>query len=477
MNILFVNHKAGYFGGVEQNIADAARGLTARGHVCSLAFGESTDRRAQEFLDIFAASAPCREAGASGGALFSEIAAAWKPDVVYLHKVESVAPFLAIRETPAAKDKKSKARSGAVSSPDSATAITSRVVARPTAATRNPRFVRMVHDHDLCCPRRHKYFALSGKICDKPAGLRCWFDAAFIRKGPGGLKFVPIGDKLAEMRENHALDGIVVGSEFMLRSLVMNGFHAERIVIVPPAVDEGPSMLVIDSLATAVSPLIDKSSPLPGPGTLWVRPGVGSTAVPTEPTLIYIGQLIRGKGVDLLLQAAARVARPFKLYIVGDGNARGALEKLCALLGLNDRVEFCGWLAHESVGALYDRARAVVVPSRWPEPFGMVGVEAMRHGRAVAAFDAGGIRDWLDHDVTGLLAPAGSISGLATAIERLLFEPGLAERMGAAGRKAAVSRFAFERQLDALERVLIGDLQIPCHEPAQVGERMVAPCV
>jgi len=391
LRILFVNHKMGFFGGVEQNIADVAGGLTLRGHTCVLAYGESTGRGVDDYGHAFTAMIPCIEAGASVGHSFDSIADEFHPDVVYLHKVEHVSPFL--------------------------------------KGVGSAKTVRMVHDHDIVCPRRHKYFSLSGKICDKPAGWRCWLDGAFLdRSALGGLVYKSIPDKLAELSENKKLDRLIVGSVFMQRSLEMNGFSADKIALIPPAVNE--------------SPLI-------------------RTAVPTAPSLLFVGQLIRGKGVDLLLDAVARMTDPVRVVIAGDGNAREQLEAQAGRLNITGLVTFKGWVDHTEIGSLYDGARAVVVPSRWPEPFGMVGPEAMRHGRAVVAFDAGGIRDWLRHEITGLLVPAGDTAALALALQRALYEPGLAETFGQAGFVTAGSFYSYEAQLDQIEEALAAGTDRP----------------
>jgi glycosyltransferase involved in cell wall biosynthesis len=388
MRILFVNHKLGYFGGVEQNVADVARGLAARGHECFLAYGQATERGAEVYKQIFAGATACLEAGATIGFEFRSILKNCAPDVIYLHKVANVEPFLAC----------------------------------DTSATT----VRMVHDHDIVCPRRHKYFAASGKICDKPAGLRCWLDGAFIDRSTGSLRYLSIPRKLAELKRNKRIDRLIVGSEFMRRSMIMNGFSAEKISLIAPAVNEAP----VDIKAPAA-----------------------------EPKLLFVGQLIRGKGVDLLLDALALVQGPFCAVITGDGNARAQLEEQAVRLGISEKVKFLGWVDHDTIGTLYDESRAVVVPSRWPEPFGMVGPEAMRHGRAVVAFDAGGIKDWLRHDQTGLLVPPQDIPAYGSALTRVLYEPGLAEKFGAAGAKAASDFYGFEEQLDALEHALSMGLQ------------------
>lgn len=390
MRVLFVHEKCGYFGGVEQNIALTARGLTRRGHDCYLAYGERTDKEPDPYGALFRGAVAAAGLSSSDETratpfaepfvrVFSDI----KPDAVYVHKIPNI---------------------------DVVRALVGRA-----------RIVRMVHDHDLCCPRRHKYFAYSGKVCNEPAGLRCYLDAAFVerdRKSRLGLKLVSINDKLGEMRKNRSLDALLVGSRFMQNELLYNDFPRARVHIVPPAV-------------------------LPGE--------IALSEVPREPRILYVGQLIRGKGVDLLLRALALVKTPFIATLVGTGNAEPGLRALAAELGLGDRVTFAGWVANAELSPLYRACRVAVVPSRWPEPFGMVGLEAMLHGRAVVGFAAGGIPDWLEDGKTGLLVPEQDESALATSLTRVLSDYDLAARMGAEAYARVRARFGFETFLDQVE--------------------------
>ncbi|HTS62065.1 MAG TPA: glycosyltransferase family 4 protein [Candidatus Acidoferrales bacterium] len=376
MNILFVNEKCGYFGGIEQNVADTAAGLRARGHVCSLAFQESTGRQVDEYQSRFDQCVPMRP--------FAAAVARVRPDVIYIHK----ANLRPLGEAPA-----------------------------------GVRQVRMVHDHDLCCPRRHKYYAWNGRICRQPAGWRCYLDLAFLGRGTGPVRiaYTSIGDKMSEMRRNHALALLLVGSEAMRHELLQNGFSPAQVSILPPVVRMQERTM----------------SPIPG-----------------ENRILYVGQLIHGKGVDLLLQALPHVTRDFELTIVGSGNARPRLEQLCGKLGIAGKARFVGWVNPQELGSYYAAAKLVAVPSRWPEPFGMIGLEAMHYGRPVAAFDVGGIPDWLEHGVTGLLAPEADVRALAAAIDQLLGDPDLCARLGQQAQERVRTKFAFDDYLDRLEDFL-----------------------
>ena len=393
MRILFVNERLGYFGGVEQNVADLARALGARGHACALAWGEETGKDAAGCAALFASVHPCRELGAAGGSLpggaalpYVDIVQKVAPDAVFVHKV---------------------ARAGFA-----------------LDGSGGARRVRMVHDHDLCCPVRHKYFRVSGRVCRRKAGWRCLLDLApLCRGGPLGFRWEPIRPKLAEMRANLGWDALLAGSTFMRDELVMNGFPAGRVEIVPPVPD-----------------MADRPAPPPA----------------EEPVVLFVGQLIRGKGVDLLLQALKHLRGGFRCVVAGDGKSRAPLEALAARLGLAGRVHFAGWASRGRLEELYAAARVVAVPSRWPEPFGMIGVEAMSRARPVAAFAVGGIPDWLEDGVTGLLVPEQDARALACALERLLADPAEAQRLGAAGRERYEHRYRFAPYVDRIEAILRG---------------------
>jgi glycosyltransferase involved in cell wall biosynthesis len=144
------------------------------------------------------------------------------------------------------------------------------------------------------------------------------------------------------------------------------------------------------------------------------------------------------------------------LALAGQGTALGDCRRMISEFGLGDRVSLHGHLAPGELAVQYRRAQFVVVPSAWQEPFGMVGVEAMRHERAVVAFAVGGIPDWLEDGRNGILVPAADVDGLKAAMARMLADPGMCRRMGEAGREIASTRFSFAKYIDNLEVTLSG---------------------
>ena len=108
----------------------------------------------------------------------------------------------------------------------------------------------------------------------------------------------------------------------------------------------------------------------------------------------------------------------------------------------------------QDLGDYYARAKLVAVPSRWPEPFGMIGLEAMHYGRPVVAFRVGGIPDWLEDGATGLLVPEQDVRAFAAALEKLLGDPPLCAQLGAQAQERVRTKFRFENYLDRLEGFL-----------------------
>jgi glycosyltransferase involved in cell wall biosynthesis len=164
--------------------------------------------------------------------------------------------------------------------------------------------------------------------------------------------------------------------------------------------------------------------------------------------VVFAGRVVTPKGVATLVRAAREVDAEF--VVCGDGWQLPAMRKLARRLCLEGRVRFTGWLAPDALAQELADASVVAVPSLWPEPFGLVGIEAFAAGRPAVASATGGIGDWLQDGVSGLMVPAGDASALAAALKELLADPERQRAMGEAGRKAVAARFSIERHLAAL---------------------------
>jgi glycosyltransferase involved in cell wall biosynthesis len=143
---------------------------------------------------------------------------------------------------------------------------------------------------------------------------------------------------------------------------------------------------------------------------------VGAEAEPPE--ILFAGRLSREKGILELVEAT----QGHEFVVAGDGPLRA------------DVPQARGWLPHDELERLYDRAAVVACPSH-REGFGVVCAEAMAHGRAVVASDVGGLRDLVVDGETGVLVPPRDVTALRSALERLLADRELRQRLGAAARE------------------------------------------
>lgn len=152
--------------------------------------------------------------------------------------------------------------------------------------------------------------------------------------------------------------------------------------------------------------------------------------LPAEPFILFVGALRRIKGVEVLLAAYERLDEPRPPLVVIGGRAPEAPT-------FPDNVTVLYDVPHDTVMAAWQRSLFGVAPSLWPEPLGNVVHEAMSCGKAVVGTRPGGHEDMIVDGETGFLVPAGDVEGLAGALGRLSTDPGLRERMGAAGRQRA----------------------------------------
>jgi len=163
--------------------------------------------------------------------------------------------------------------------------------------------------------------------------------------------------------------------------------------------------------------------------------------------ILFAGQIIRGKGVDLLIKAMSKLTVPFEAIFLGDGSHRPFCEKLSAKLGLTKHTKFVGYVPHDQTRHYYLEASVFAMPSVWPEPFGMAGPEAMRYGLPVVAFDAGGISEWLTDGCNGFLAPWMDVEVFAARLQLLLTDKSLARKIGKRAIQDVNGRFVSHKQL------------------------------
>ena len=173
---------------------------------------------------------------------------------------------------------------------------------------------------------------------------------------------------------------------------------------------------------------------------------VGEPAEP--PHVLFVGRLSEEKGILEFLEATEGLPR----VIVGDGPLRARVP------------EALGFVSHDELGAYYERASVVCVPS-WREGYGVVAREAMAYGRPVVATAVGGLVDAVDDGVAGVLVPPGETALLRAAVADLLGQVNLRRRLGAQASRIARAQL----HADEVVRMLLtvyGDAAGPGASPS-----------
>ncbi len=367
MHIAIVAETVGYAGGLERFAIDRAQALRSRGHDVRLLHNGRGGRDPERYSRGFSSVLHRNDRDALAGV-----------DVALVQRASTVAELDWLGETPA---------------------------------------VVFAHDHDLSCPRSHRYLPIGREPCHRSPGVACVaHGCVVVRDRSKGRFALRVVDPFSLREQTIALSKrypLVACSEYVRGSLVAAGVSGDRVGVLHPV----------------PPPSSDAASPRD-----------------PQPTLLVLGSLLRGKGVDIAIDALAHLPRTTRLRVVGDGPERASLEAQATAVAPG-RVEFVGAVAPEAVVREIDRAWVMLVPSRWPEPFGMTGIEAMQRARPVVAARHGGITEWLrdGHGVDGF--DPGNARALADAVRRVLHEP----HAGQSAREWAEQRWQFDSSMDAME--------------------------
>ncbi len=265
--------------------------------------------------------------------------------------------------------------------------------------------------------------------CERVFGPGCL--AAYFPRRCGGLNpLTALGLYRTQRRRNRMLGDfhtVLVASRHMAAEMIRNGVPANRVHLVP--------LFPTDS------------TPDPEPPSV----------CPQRSKLLFVGRLTALKGLSHLIRAIplaeANLGRRLTLLVAGEGSERANCEAEARRLGVD--AEFVGWVDTSRREAEMRTADLLVVPSVWPEPFGLVGIEAGCVGLPAVAYEVGGIPDWLEPGVSGEMAPGErpDPSELAAAIVRALGDPVHWQKLRVGAWEVA-RRFSVEAHLDRLLPIL-----------------------
>jgi glycosyltransferase involved in cell wall biosynthesis len=280
--------------------------------------------------------------------------------------------------------------------------------------------VLTVHDYKLICPNYRLYAA--GEPCTRCVRSHPWHTVRLRchQASAAASTLVALETALHRLFNVYgSVQRLIVPSRFLQQMLAAGGYAEQKIHLLQHPVP----------VATPSADALPQTLP---------------RHMHLARAFLFAGRLEEEKGVRILLRAAQLVPE-LPVLVAGEGSLRAEIEGARVA-----NVHLLGKLAPETLAAIRDRVRGELVPSLWPEPFGMSAAEAMGAGRAVIASDRGALPELVVDGHTGLLVPAANPQALAQAMKRLAADDQLARSLGNAGRKQIRRDHDPQRHLAAL---------------------------
>jgi len=220
-------------------------------------------------------------------------------------------------------------------------------------------------------------------------------------------------------------DALISVSEGIRNQIIKAGYRADRITVVP-------NMIRLREHHPAITQRDNNNMPV----------------------LAVAGRFVAKKGFDVFIRAIRMLADrklTFRAVIAGAGEDDASLRQLVSDLGLNDVIQFTGWL--EDKVNFYDSVDIFCVPSLH-EPFGIVILEAFAHALPVISSDSEGASEIIKHNENGLIVPKGDAEALADAMEKLLAHKDLVESLRMSGLNTVQTHYAMPVVANSLNAAL-----------------------
>lgn len=280
--------------------------------------------------------------------------------------------------------------------------------------------VRTMHGNQASCPSGSRYLMRSNSVCNRKysKAVCTW---GHVVDGCGSRKPSRIKAHLDRIEMEKAvlphLRTLTV-SEFLRKNMIREGYDAVRV-------------------ATLLSPAPEvHDDPVPVPKS-------------HKPRFVFLGRLVPQKGIEWLIRAMVHVDRDCIVDVGGDGYYLPDARQLARHLGVESKISFHGWVNSEAAAEMIRAGRAVIFPSVWHEPAGLVTLEAAAHARPVITANVGGIPEYADASFATVVEPHDE-KALAKAIERFCDDVNLADSMGKAGFDYVSEHHSFDGFVDRL---------------------------
>lgn len=283
----------------------------------------------------------------------------------------------------------------------------------------SPPVLWMQHDYSLACPKKTTLYFKGDGVCPGPSLRQC-IPCSVPQYGIGKGSAITLGLFASNAILARRIDRIVANST-PVAHLSQEAVHPVHDVQVVPSFVTGYQMMAA------------KRPERPD----WLPP---------EGYILFVGSLGVHKGIFELLKAYDRLTGTVPPLVVL-GTPKSEMPKSWpkgSVVRLN--------VPHADVMSAWEHCCFGVIPSIWPEPFGLVALEAGVMSKAVVASDVGGLADIVTDDLNGLLVPPRNIPILTQAMQRLIDDETLRDRLGRAGRDHAVG-FTISRMTDRLDAI------------------------
>lgn len=280
--------------------------------------------------------------------------------------------------------------------------------------------VRFVHNHESYCSGGAMTWRRPLKPCSRAHGRACLLMHGLRGCGAANpvrnwVRHRRITSQLDALRQLH---GILVASHAIGDNLLRNGIAKERVTRIP----------------LYAPPPLEKRSP----------------AKSSTRMILHVGGLLSRKGMWLAVRMVRHLPENAELVFAGGGDERENIERHVKSRGLGDRIRIFPDPSPRQWDELYRQASLIILPCLWNEPVGLAALRGFAYGKPVAAFDSGGVGEWLADGETGRLFPlAGRRKFLTEAIE-LLNDTVMLERMGAAAKRVWQQHYRPDIHLEAL---------------------------
>lgn len=280
--------------------------------------------------------------------------------------------------------------------------------------------IRTIHGHQPYCPSGGRYLSRWRQPCNRAYSLTGCLWGHFVDRCGSIRPHNLAADFQNTWDEMRILSGIkaIANSQFLKEQMLHSGYTEKLVkVIYYPA----------PQLPKYIEPPQDKT-----------------------PHFLFLGRIVPQKGLDYLLHSLQKVSIPVHLDIAGDGYQEAEMRALSKRLKLTEKVTFHGWLDETKTFQLLQASRALIFPSLWHEPAGIVSLEAAAAGRAIIASRVGGIPEYIAQQQHSLLVKPNDIHELSNRIETLALNWSLAKQLGEEGRKMIQTQFSIEQHLEQI---------------------------